>query len=76
MTCYRSIISSISTLAFIQVASNVIEIIRHCVMHFCESRIKCNTLGFVIIKLLITMVIFFLVGISLYYLTKDSTEAK
>ncbi|AYP74122.1 putative IMV membrane protein [Fowlpox virus] len=76
MSCYKSIISSISTLAFIQVASNVIEIIRHCIMHFCESKIRYNTLGFVIIKLIITMIIFFLVGISLYYLAKDGAEAK
>ncbi|QGM48879.1 MPPV-255 putative IMV membrane protein [Magpiepox virus 2] len=76
MTCYKSIINSITALAFIQVASNVIEIIRHCIMHFCASKIKYNTLGFIIIKLVITMVIFFLVGVGLYYLSKDDTEVK
>ncbi|AID46911.1 hypothetical protein pepv_185 [Penguinpox virus] len=76
MSCYSYILNSISTLAFLQVANNVIELIRHCIMHFCETRIRCNTLAFVILKILITMVIYFMIGLGLFYLAKNGTEAE
>ncbi|AUD40280.1 hypothetical protein fgpv_186 [Flamingopox virus FGPVKD09] len=76
MSCYSSVLNTISGLAFLQVANNVIELVRHCIMHFCETRIRRNTLSSVILKILIAMVIYFMIGLGLFYLAKNGTETE
>ncbi|ATI21045.1 viral membrane associated early morphogenesis protein [Western grey kangaroopox virus] len=76
MSCYAAVLKSISGLAFFQVANGAIDLVKHCLMYFCERKLRCNSLFFVVIKIVLSMVLYMSLGLSLVYLSNHATEAQ
>ncbi|AKC03254.1 late virion membrane protein [Bovine papular stomatitis virus] len=70
--CYVTVIKSIGGLALFQVANGAIDLMRHLFMHFCEHRLRSNTLAAVLFKTVISMIMYLLLGVALIYMFSDS----
>ncbi|QGN68107.1 viral membrane-associated early morphogenesis protein [Equine molluscum contagiosum-like virus] len=75
MSCYAAILKSIGGLALFQVANGAIELFKHCLMYFCEQRLRANSFAFVVVKIGLSMLLYLLLGLALLYLSRGVAEA-
>ncbi|AWU47143.1 Viral membrane protein [Sea otter poxvirus] len=71
MSCYVTVIKSIGGLALFQVANGAIELTRHLFMYFCEHKLRSNSFGYVMIRIIISMLMYLILGLTLLYAFQD-----
>ncbi|ANS71187.1 viral membrane associated, early morphogenesis protein [Pteropox virus] len=76
MSCYIAVIKSIGGLALFQVANGAIELIRHVFMYFCEHKLRSNSFSYVVIRIVINMLMYLILGIVLLYAFQDDKTDK
>ncbi|QQG31587.1 IMV membrane protein [Swinepox virus] len=74
MSCYFAILKSIGGLALFQVANGAIDVFRHVFMYFCENKFRPNSFWFVILRSIISMIMFLILGIVLLSISNNDKD--
>ncbi|AGU99781.1 m98L [Myxoma virus] len=74
MPCYIAILKSIGGLALFQVANGAIDMFRHMFMYVCENTFRPNSFWFVVIRSIISMVMFLILGVVLLSISSNDEK--